>query len=87
MTGNAEPERDVQIALTPDEALVLFEFLSRFSDADTLVIEDQAEARALWNLCCLLEKALVEPLKEEYHQLLQTARDRLRDKEDTADRQ
>jgi hypothetical protein len=40
----------------PDEALVLFEFLSRFSDTDELRVEDQAEQRALSNLCCLLEK-------------------------------
>ncbi|MBW8884606.1 MAG: hypothetical protein JF612_07480, partial [Planctomycetia bacterium] len=28
---------------------------------EKLVIEDRAEERALWNLCCLLEKNLVEP--------------------------
>jgi hypothetical protein len=69
----------VTIELTGDEALVLFEFLSRFSDTDTLSLEDQAEARALWNLLCLLQKQLVEPFRPNYQELLRQARDRLRD--------
>lgn len=70
----------VQIELTSDEALVLFELLSRYSDSESLVIEDQAEQRALWNLLCVLERQLVEPLRPEYVDLLQRARERLRDK-------
>lgn len=73
---------EVHLRLTPDEALVLFEFLSRYSDTDELVLEDQAEQRALWNLCCKLEKELVEPFNPDYVKLLQSARDRLRDKWD-----
>lgn len=69
----------VRLELTADEALVLFEFLSRYSDSNILAIEDQAEQRALWNLLCLLEKQLVEPFRPDYSQLLQQARDRLRD--------
>jgi len=38
------------------------ELLSRYSDSESLVIEDQAEQRALWNLLCVLERQLVEPL-------------------------
>jgi hypothetical protein len=49
------------VELTGDEALVHFEFAARFRDDEKLVIEDRAEERALWNLCCLLEKNLVEP--------------------------
>lgn len=69
----------VRLELTADEALVLFEFLSQYSDSNILAIEDQAEQRALWNLLCLLEKQLVEPFRPDYSQLLQQARDRLRD--------
>lgn len=72
---------DVSITLTSDEAVVLFEFLRRFSDADKLTIEDQAEERALWNLCCILEKASVLPLEATYPQALLAARDRLRDED------
>lgn len=79
--GDAVGDR-VEMELTPDEALVLFEFLSRFSDTDALTIEDQAEQRTLWNLLCKLESQLVEPFRPECRQLVQQARDRLRDKED-----
>lgn len=70
---------EVEIKLTKDEALVLFEFLSRFSDEERLSIEDQAEQRALWNLTCLFEKALAEPFSGDWPQIIQAARDRLRD--------
>jgi hypothetical protein len=72
---------DVTITLTADEAVVLFEFLSRFSDTDKLTIEDQAEERALWNLCCVFEKCLVVPFDADYSDALQAARDRLRDEQ------
>ena len=72
-------EEEIKISLTKDEALVLFEMLSRYSDSEKLNIEHQSEERALWNLNCLLEKQLVEPLKENYSELLQAARDRLKD--------
>lgn len=74
-------EEEIQISLTKDEALVLFEMLSRFSDTEKLNIEHQSEERALWNLNCLLEKILVEPFKSNYAELLQAAQERLKDKE------
>ena len=52
----------VCITLTTDEALVLSEFLTRFSRTDTLNIEHQAEAISLWNLQCLLEKQSLIPV-------------------------
>lgn len=75
----SDAKNRVEVRLTPDEALVLFEFLSRYSDGDELRVEDQAEQRALWNLCCLLEKQLVEPFNPNYFELLESARNRLRD--------
>lgn len=69
----------IKIELNSDEALILFEFLSRYSETDTLTIEDQAEQRILWNLCCDLEKLLVERFSENYRELLETARSRIRD--------
>ena len=77
-----ETEEKVTIELSSAEALVFFEFLSRFSNDDQLEIEDQAEARVLWNICCLLEKQLVEPFMQDYDQLLKRARDDVRDKEE-----
>jgi hypothetical protein len=69
----------VSLDLTSDEALVLFDFLTRYTDSDRLEIADQAEQRALWNLCAILEKALVEPFDPAYGELLEAARQRLRD--------
>lgn len=50
------PDSEVVIRLTIAEAVVLDAFLRRFSETDRLMIEDQAEQRALWNLQCLFEK-------------------------------
>ena len=57
---------------------MLFELVSRFSTTDVLALEDRAEAQALWNVCCLLEKQLVEPFDPHFKTLLQAARDELR---------
>ena len=70
----------MQIELTSDEALVLFELLSRYSRSGALVVDDQAEQRALWNLLTVLERQLVEPLRPEYAELLHRAQEGLRDK-------
>ena len=68
----------VRLALTNDEALVLFEFLSRFDDTDTLTIQDQAEKRVLSNVHGLLQKQLIEIFHPDYNLLLNAARNRLR---------
>jgi hypothetical protein len=69
----------VSLNLSPDEALVLFDFLWRYNESGRLDIADQAEQRALRNSCALLEKALVEPLDPAYRERLTAARERLRD--------
>ncbi|UTM56112.1 hypothetical protein L4174_009650 [Photobacterium sp. CCB-ST2H9] len=73
--------KEVQITLTEDEAWVLFEFTRRFSDTDKLGIEDQAEERALWNLCCVFEKALHQDSDLKYTDFIAACRNRLRDEE------
>jgi hypothetical protein len=79
-----ESRQPVHLELSADEALVFFEFVSRFTDSDRLSIADQAEARALWNLCGRLEKQLSEPFSPRYSELLAEARGRLRDDESEA---
>ena len=69
----------VELRITKDEALVLFEFLSRFGSTDELSLQDQSEERALWNLLGILEKSLTEPFDSEYAALLAAARNRIRD--------
>jgi hypothetical protein len=69
----------VRLELTGDEALVLLDLLSRFVESDTLATRHQAEERALWNLQCVLEKAVPEITHPDYAALVTVARERLRD--------
>ena len=49
-------ESEVVLRLTIHEAVVLDAMLRRYSETDQLVVEDQSEQRALWNLQCVFEK-------------------------------
>jgi 23S rRNA maturation mini-RNase III len=71
----------IEIKFSKDEAVVLFEFLTRFAEESNLQIEDNAEARVLWNLQSKLEEILVEPFQENYEEIVKEARNNLRDKE------
>ena len=71
--------KDISIKLTEDEAWVLFEFLRRFSDSEKLIIEDQSEERALWNLCAVFEKTLNQEEGTQYQLFIEECRNRLRD--------
>jgi pSer/pThr/pTyr-binding forkhead associated (FHA) protein len=69
---------DVTIALSLDEALVLFELLHRWEDSgeiDTVLMP--GEQTALRALSGLLERSLVEPLEASYRELVDNARQRL----------
>ncbi len=69
----------ITINLSKAQALVLFEFLSRFIQEGTLDIVDQAEERVLSNLLGKLEKQLSEPFDPNYLDLLKEARSEIRD--------
>ncbi len=62
------------IDLTKNELLVLFEFLYRFSETDTLAFSHHSEAVVLDHIGAILERSLPEPFKEDYPQVLQKAR-------------
>jgi hypothetical protein len=64
----------VSITLERRVALVLFEFLSRFSDSDDFNAEDRADQVAIWTLLGNLESILVEPFDPKYQELLAKAR-------------
>jgi hypothetical protein len=68
----------IDVRLSPDEALVLFEFLARFDQNENLCIEDEAERVVLANVLCILEKKLVAPFDPNYNHLLDSARKALR---------
>lgn len=71
--------RKISIQLTSDEALVLYDWLTRFNNNAKAKFDDQAEQRVLWDLEALLEKTLVEPFGDEYNELLSRARTNVRD--------
>ena len=76
-------EQKVNIELTKEAAIVLFEFLQRFNENDDLNrFEDQAEQRVLWNIECILEKELNEPFRADYEEIVKKARAAVRDEKE-----
>ncbi len=75
-------DKNVSIKLTQDEALILYDFLTRLDSNEWVnLFDDQAEQRVLWDLECSLEKQLVEPLQANYKDVVKQARNRIRDQE------
>lgn len=64
----------VRIDLTKEEAIVLFDMLTRYSETDVLDIAHKSESQILWNLQADLESKLAEPLSESYKIILEAAR-------------
>jgi hypothetical protein len=70
----------ITIELDDDEALVVFELLTRNDDRDNvssineLTFEDTAERYALWHVHAALERTLVAPFKPAYRALVEDAR-------------
>lgn len=74
-------DEKVNIELTKDEAIVLFEYLGRFNEnEDRGKFEDQSEQRVLWDIECILEKQLTEPFRADYSEIVIKAREKVRDK-------
>jgi len=63
----------VDLQLSSDEAIVLFETLSRLCEEDNFEFLHQGEFQALCNLQCLLEKSLSEPFESDYQSRLEQA--------------
>jgi hypothetical protein len=68
----------VTLNLSADEAVVLFELLSRFEQDGRLDIADAAEGEVLSGLLAQLERRLVAPFDDRYAEMLRGARDRVR---------
>jgi hypothetical protein len=70
----------VTLELSADEALVLFDWLSRTSAANQPApFADPAEQRVLWDLGCMLERVVSETFDPDYSSLVDAARAALRD--------
>lgn len=75
--------KKVNIELTKEEAIVLFEFLGRFNENDDFNrFEDQSEQRVLWDIECILEKELSEPFRTDYQEIVKKAREKVRDEKE-----
>ena len=64
----------VTITFTRDEAVVLFELLTRLDANATALFEHPAEERIVWKIQGLHESELVEPFQSNYHEILNNAR-------------
>jgi hypothetical protein len=90
MQDEVNQEQSVTLVLTPSEALVLFELLSRWdllsraaeTDAASVPLEHQAEYRVLWDILAVLESTLVEPFMSDYQGQLDRARELVRDEQE-----
>jgi hypothetical protein len=67
----------MKLELTDDQALVLFEWLSRIDESEAMSYEHDAERQVLWAVHGQLEKALAQPFRQEYKSLLDGARSRI----------
>ncbi len=72
-----KPSAEVNVILTSDQALVLFEWLTREDGNSRLSTEHQAEQKVLWEIEAQLEKALADPLLPDYAVRVAAARERL----------
>lgn len=79
---SVEVDKCLNLTISKDEALVLFDFLARFNEAEQPeVFEDQAEQKTLWILEGQLEKQLIEPFNPDYKDIINEARNKIRDEE------
>ena len=67
----------VTVEFSLDEALVLFEWLTRSDAQSKLIVEHPAERQVLWLIEGQLERVLRAPLDPQYRTLLEEARKRL----------
>lgn len=70
----------VSLRLTQEQALVLFDWLARSSEAGPASFAHQAEQRVLWDLEAELEKVTIAPLSSDYAARLHSARDAVADR-------
>jgi hypothetical protein len=68
---------DLSLTISRDEALVLFELLSRVADTNGLELHHNSEFLALSKLSSQLEKSLAEPFMPNYTEVLDQARSRV----------
>jgi hypothetical protein len=68
---------NITITVSHDEALVLFEFFSRFEDTDDFRLRNNAEYIAFQKISAQLDKSTSDMFKPSYSELLNAARERV----------
>ena len=72
---STEGNKNVFLSLSDDEALVLFEWLSKFNEEEhPSLFQDQAEQRVLWDLEAVLEEVISVTFDKDYINILSKAR-------------
>ena len=72
--------KEIEVKLTVAESIVLASLIERLDEIEDKTFSDY-EKRALWNLECVLEKELTEPLIDDYASTLTEAKKYLTAKE------
>jgi len=67
----------MDIKLSEDEALILHDILYRISTNEE-IFPDIADRKVLWTLEAQLDKALIEPFMPNYDELVEAAKNRIR---------
>jgi hypothetical protein len=67
----------MNIFLSTDEALVLFEFFARFRETNKFSLRNNSEYIAFSRIAGQLERTLIEPFQPNYKELLQQAENRI----------
>ena len=68
---------EYSLTISEDEALVLGEYFNRFSDTDDMSFRHPAEYLALQKIAGQVDATTPAFFSENYHELLQAARNRL----------
>jgi len=75
--GTTDP---ITISLSKNEAIVLFEILSRSTELRSSIIQDKSEKAVFDQLCAGLESILVEPFQPDFKETLKKAKQEIAEK-------
>lgn len=67
----------MQLELSSDEALVLFELISRMEKLEARPWSEAGEQEVIWRIEGQLEKVLLEPFQSNYKELVSQAREQV----------
>lgn len=68
---------EVKVAISEDEAVVLFEFFERFGEREELYFVHPAEYISLMKISAQIDKNITAMFQENYGEILREARNRI----------